>query len=235
MHSCQENMTEPLTLRTIRSFVRRIGRLSPRQQFALTSLWERYGLVVDQGLLDLQAIFGRTAPCILEIGFGMGNSLVQQALQNPMIDYLGIEVHQPGIGNLMDLAAANNIANIRILRGDAVEILEKNLADESFAAIQIFFPDPWPKRKHIKRRLIQSAFVALLKQKLQLEGKLFLATDWEDYAKQMLAVLSANRGFTNLAGENQFAPRLEERPLTKFEQRGQRLGHQVWDLIFQKK
>lgn len=228
-------MAQQLPLRTIRSFVRRIGRISPRQEGALKSLWGRYGLVPDQGRLKLNAIFGRSAPCVLEIGFGMGDSLAQQALQNPTVDYLGIEVHQPGIGNLMALAAANNLANLRILQGDAVEILEKFFQDESFAAIQIFFPDPWPKRRHFKRRLIQAPFVDLLQRKLKLGGRLLLATDWEDYAKHMLAVVSSNDGFENLADNKQFAPRMTERPLTKFEQRGQRLGHQVWDLIFEKK
>ncbi len=227
-------MNDPKPQRQIRSFMRRAGRASIRQQQALTDLWAQYGLLPDVTVLDLNAAFGRHAPCILEIGFGMGTSLVQQAAHNPMVDYLGIEVHQPGIGNLMDLAAVNNINNIRILRGDAVEILEKNLADESFAAMQIFFPDPWPKRRHFKRRLIQPTFVDLLYRKLQPGGRLLLATDWEDYAKQMLTVLTANQGFGNLAGENQFAARLAERPLTKFERRGQRLGHQVWDLAFQK-
>ncbi len=220
--------------RTIRSFVRRIGRMSYRQEQALTDLWAQYGLVHDQGLLDFSAAFGRRAPCVLEIGFGMGHSLAQQALEHPEVNFLGIEVHKPGIGNLLSSIADSHLTNVRIINADAVETLEIGIANESLDAAQIFFPDPWPKRRHVKRRLIQEPFVKLLSQKLKTEGQLLLATDWEDYAQQMMKVLSANLELENLAGQNQFSTRLAARAVTKFEQRGHQLGHKVWDLGFKK-
>lgn len=221
-------------LRPIRSFVRREGRMTPSQERAFNTLWQQYGLMLEQGVLDLEKIFNRKAPCVLEIGFGMGQSLAQQAEQHSEKNYLGIEVHRPGVGALLAAIENNNLPNIRIFCVDAVEVLKQCLPDESLDLIQIFFPDPWPKRRHNKRRLIQPAFIELLHRKLKSSGKLHLATDWQDYAEQMLVVMSAAQGWKNVAGENNFSPRPEDRPLTKFEKRGEKLGHGVWDLIFEK-
>lgn len=218
----------------IRSFICRAGRMSLSQRQALLTYGSVYSLPVDKGILDFDHFFGRSAPRVLEIGFGMGQSLLSQAQQCPEQDYIGVEMHKPGIGAVVAGIAKHELTNIRIFHGDAVDILAQCVAENSLTAVQIFFPDPWPKRRHFKRRLIQSAFVNLLGTKLKTGGHLLLATDWEDYAQQMLTVISANSAFKNLAGENQFAPRLEERLLTKFEARGQRLGHNVWDLAFQK-
>jgi len=221
-------------MRPIRSFVRREGRMTPSQERAFNILWQQYGLELQNQRLDYQQIFGRTAPCVLEIGFGMGQSLLQQAQQNPHQDYLGIEVHRPGVGALLAGIEKYNLQNIRIFCADAVEVLKQCIPDASLDLIQIFFPDPWPKRRHHKRRLIQADLVNLLHNKLKFMAKLHLATDWQDYADQMLTVLSDASGWKNLAGENQFSPRPPERPLTKFEQRGEKLGHGVWDLLFEK-
>lgn len=226
-------MTFPL--RIIRSYMRREGHMSNTQETAFLTDPRGQRLHLTPDIFDFAAIFKRQAPCVLEIGFGMGASLLIQAQQNPQIDYLGIEVHRPGLGQVLAEADQKNLTNIRVLCGDAKEVLMQCIADNSLDGIQIFFPDPWHKRRHHKRRLIQTEFVSLLIQKLTPHGKLCLATDWEDYAKQMLRVLNEFPTLTNIAGENQFAPRPLERPLTKYELRGQRLGHGVWDLVFEKK
>jgi len=215
--------------------VRRAGRITKSQKNALEVLWPQYGLTLEGGLLDCHAIFGREAPIVLEIGFGMGDSLVQQAMQNPDKDYIGIEVHRPGVGTALVQIEKNKLENIRIFCADAKEVLKNRIPDESINLFQIFFPDPWHKKRHNKRRLIQAEFVEALRQKLKTNGTLHLATDWEDYALQMLSVMEAAAGWKNTAGKNNFSPRPEERPITKFETRGQRLGHGVWDLIFVKK
>lgn len=221
-------------LRPIRSFVRREGRMTPSQERAFNDLWQQYGLSFEPHLFDFDQIFERKAKRVLEIGFGMGQSLAEQALKNPQLDYLGIEVHRPGVGALLAAIEKNNLQNIRIFCADAVEVLKHCLSDDSLNLIQIFFPDPWPKRRHHKRRLIQTDFVALLQRKLKVDGKLHLATDWQDYAEQMMAVMSDAEGWENVVGENNFSPRPEDRPLTKFEKRGEKLGHGVWDLVFVK-
>jgi tRNA (guanine-N7-)-methyltransferase len=218
--------------RRIRSFVRREGRLTPGQQRALETLWERYGVDPPAELLDLDALFGRQAPHILEIGFGNGESLAAMAQVQAEVDYLGIEVHRPGAGHLLMLLARFGLTNVRVLCMDAVEVLERHLPEACLDRIQIFFPDPWPKQRHHKRRLIQPALVALLAHKLKPGACLHLATDWEHYARHMLAVLEAAGDFVNAMEEGGFAPRPPYRPLTKFEQRGERLGHRVWELIF---
>lgn len=224
-------MTNPLFPRTIKSFVIRAGRLSQRQQQALTNNQANY-IVSEQGLIDWTGVFGKTAPITLEIGFGMGQSLLENAKSAPECHFVGIEVHKPGIGALVAEASALSLENLRIIEGDAVNILTHRIADQSLAKIQLFFPDPWPKRRHHKRRLIQPAFTQLLQQKLIPGGKLHVATDWEDYALHAMQVLSATPGFTNSTGDGQFATDREGRPLTKYERRGQRLGHGVWDLLF---
>jgi len=233
--------------RPIRSFVRREGRLTSGQQRALETLWPRFGVdtpgvaVLEEerkehgpAPLDLVALFGRNNPKVLEIGFGNGASLAEMAAAHPDLDYLGIEVHRPGVGNLLRLLGERDIHNVRVICDDAVQVLKYHLADASLDRVQLYFPDPWHKKRHHKRRIVSPEFVALVAQKLKPGGIFHLATDWQDYAEQMLAVMTAAPGFHNLAGEGKYSPRPEWRPLTKFEQRGQRLGHGVWDLLFER-
>lgn len=221
-------------LRPIRSYVRREGRLTEAQRRALAALLPRYGIEVGESLIDLAAVFGRRAPVVLEIGFGNGEALLAMAKAHPENDYLGIEVYRPGVGRLLRVLEEAGIANVRVIVADAQEVLAQRLADGSLAAVHLFFPDPWPKRRHHKRRLVQLGFVELVRRKLAPGGVLRLATDWQDYAEHMLAVLSQADGWENAAGEGRFAPRPPQRPLTRFEQRGQALGHRVWDLVFRK-
>jgi tRNA (guanine-N7-)-methyltransferase len=226
-------MNEPAH-RRIRSFVRREGRMTRAQQAALVLLAERF-VIAPQGEIDFDVLFGRRAPRVLEIGFGMGDALAAMARVQPDRDYLGIEVHRPGVGSLLLKLEKDAIANVRIVCADAVEVLQQHLPDESFDAVHLFFPDPWPKRRHHKRRIVQAAFVDLVCRKLNPGGRFHMATDWEDYARHMLTVMTAAPGFVNLAGIGKFSTRPPERPLTKFEQRGQRLGHGVWDLLFERR
>lgn len=221
--------------RAIRSFVRREGRFTPAQQRAFELLWPRYGIDAGTEPLDLDAAFGRTALRVLEIGFGNGESLAAMAQAYPERDYLGIEVHRPGVGRLLNLVEDAGLPNVRVLCADAVDVLTQQIPDASLDRVQIFFPDPWHKKRHHKRRLIQPAFVQLLATKLKPDGILHLATDWEDYAQHMLAVLEDSPAFSNTAPQDDFAPRPEDRPLTKFEQRGEKLGHGVWDLLYRRK
>jgi tRNA (guanine-N7-)-methyltransferase len=219
--------------RPVRSFVRREGRLTEGQQRALDELYARYGLVVEPGKpLDLDAAFGRRAPRVLEIGFGNGESLAAQALRHPERDYLGIEVHRPGVGHLLLKLEETGIDNVRVICGDAQQIVSDGIEDGALHGVQLYFPDPWPKKRHHKRRIVQPEWVELVARKLQPGGFLHLATDWQDYAEHMLATLSASASFENCAGPGTYAPRPPDRPLTKFEARGQRLGHGVWDLLF---
>lgn len=220
--------------RPIRSYVLRQGRVTEAQQRAFDTLWPRYGLDLDTGPLDLPAIFGNRNPVTLEIGFGNGKTLAQLAQQNPNQNFLGVEVHSPGVGHLMIKLAQQESSNVRILQVDAMELLRHHLPMASLARVLLYFPDPWPKKRHHKRRIVQTEFADLLYRVLVPGGILHMATDWEAYADHMLGVLSAHSGFTNQAGSGQFAPRPDSRPLTKFEQRGQRLGHGVWDLFFER-
>jgi tRNA (guanine-N7-)-methyltransferase len=220
--------------RPIRSFVRREGRLTDAQQRALNELWPRYGVPPGETPIDFGALFGRDAPVHLEIGFGNGEALAAMADAHPENDYLGIEVHRPGVGALLRRLASDGIANVRVISADAREVLEQRIPDSSLSAVYLFFPDPWHKKRHHKRRLVQTEFVELLRRKLKPGGLLHFATDWEDYARHMLAVLSNAEGFQNTAGQGQFAPRPETRTLTKFERRGRKLGHGVWDLVFRR-
>jgi tRNA (guanine-N7-)-methyltransferase len=217
----------------IRSFVRREGRFTRGQRHAIDTLWERYGVNPAPELLDLDKLFRRCAPRVLEIGFGNGESLAAMAQAHPQADFLGIEVHRPGVGHLLMRIEALGLSNLRVICADAVEVIKYRLPDTDLDRVQVFFPDPWPKQRHHKRRLIQPAFVELLAPKLKPDGYLHLATDWEDYALHMLKVLEASEDFVNAA--NAFAPRPDCRPLTKFEQRGLSLGHKVWDLLFQRR
>lgn len=217
---------------SIRSFVLRQGRVSNAQRRACEMLLPTYGIPFSENLLDLDQVFGRPALKILEIGFGMGESTAIIAQSHPENDYLGIEVHTPGVGSLLNQIEQHGLTNLRIIQHDAVAVLQHMLPSACLDGIHIFFPDPWPKARHHKRRLIQPAFVARLCSHLKPGGYLHVATDWEDYAMQILQVLSQEPQLSNTATE--YAPRPDYRPLTKFEQRGIKLGHGVWDLIFQK-
>ncbi len=223
-----------MTLRRIRSFVRREGRLTKGQQRALEELFPCYGITLQQGMLDLDTLFGRQAYRVLEIGFGNGASLAEMASNHPQNDYLGIEIHRPGVGNLLLQIEKLQLNNIRISNDDAVEVLEQQIPDTSLDAVYLFFPDPWHKKKHHKRRIVQPAFVKLVQNKLKSGGIFHMATDWENYAEHMLQVMSTASGFENSASKGNYIARPEYRPLTKFEQRGHRLGHGVWDIIFKK-
>ena len=219
--------------RRIRSFVLRAGRMTPAQERALSELWPSYGVDLGENPLDLEAVFGRRAPRCLEIGFGVGEVIGSLAESHPQIDYLGIEVHRPGVGRLMLRAAQANTRNLRVVCHDAVEVVEK-IADGAFEEILVFFPDPWHKKRHHKRRLIAPDFVASAAAKLRPGGVIRLATDWQSYAEQMLAVCSANADLASLSADGGFVPRPDFRPPTRFERRGTRLGHGVWDLAYRK-
>ena len=219
--------------RAIRSFVRRAGRITPSQQRALDTLWPTYGVEFRDEPLDLAAVFGREAPVVLEIGFGNGETLVEQAATSPDKNFIGIEVHEAGVGALLKLIGEQHLANVRIVQHDAVDVLEHMIAPDSLAGVHIFFPDPWPKKRHHKRRLIQPPFVALVASRLAPGAYLHCATDWQPYAEQMLAVLSAEPLLANATAG--YALRPDWRPPTKFEARGRALGHGVWDLLFRKR
>ncbi len=206
--------------------------MSNAQTRALETLLPRWGIPYQESLLDLDAVFGRSAPKILEIGFGMGDSTAKIAAAHPENDYLGIEVHGPGVGSLLNQIEALGLANLRVIQHDAVEVLKHMLAPDRLDGVHIFFPDPWHKKKHHKRRLIQPEFVALLAEKLKPGGYLHAATDWQEYAEHILAVLAAEPWLANTAAD--YAPKPDYRPPTKFEQRGIKLGHGVWDIVFRK-
>ena len=218
-----------MNLRAVRSFVRRAGRQTHAQQRALVELWPQYGVLNETGLIDFAALFGRSAPITIEIGFGNGDHLAARARAEPERNFLGVEVHRPGIGHLLRTAAAANLRNLRVIEQDAVEVLGSRIAPESLDEIQILFPDPWPKKRHHKRRLIQPEFAALVASRLRVGGRLHLATDWEPYAQQMRAVLD---GCPQLAAASSGHP--AQRAATRFERRGLRLGHGVCDLVFER-
>ncbi len=217
--------------RTIKSFVHRAGRMSPRQQFGLEQLMSRY-MLSHETSWNFAQIFTREANTIIEIGFGMGASLLTMALENPDTNFIGIEVHRPGVGSLAADIHEHQLENIRIASFDAVALFKQCVPDNSLAGIQIFFPDPWPKKRHHKRRLIQADFISLLVKKLKPDGFIHCATDWQEYAEQMLTVLSAEKALKSGHPETAYLPRPDTRPLTKFEKRGLKLGHGVWDLKY---
>lgn len=219
--------------RHIRSFVRREGRMTDRQQAALMNLWKKYGLSPDDPNA-LNAIFALNMPVILEIGFGMGQSLLAMAKMNPDTYYIGVEVHQPGVGALMACLEEDNIHNVKIYAIDAIRVLKDYIPPNSLSGLLIYFPDPWPKKRHHKRRLIQPDFICLAEQVLKSHAFLHCATDWEDYAYHMMSILSAASGLKNTVTMHQFSERPAWRPETKFERRGQGLGHHIYDLIFEK-
>jgi tRNA (guanine-N7-)-methyltransferase len=220
--------------RRIRSFVRREGRLTSGQARALEELWPQFGLEPGQTEIKFAKVFGRNAATIVEIGFGNGESLASIAVSHPGNNYIGIEVHRPGVGSLLLRLEESSIKNVRAICHDASEVLQKNIADDSLDAIYLFFPDPWPKKKHHKRRLLQSGFVQQLRRKLKIGARFHMATDWQNYAEHMLAVMSDAQGFSNTAGDGKYSVKPECRPETKFERRGRKLGHGVWDLVFQR-
>jgi len=219
--------------RPVRSFVLRQGRLSAAQARACEALLPVLGVPYAPRVLDLVALFGRPAPKILEIGFGMGETTTAVAAAHPETDFLGVEVHLPGVGSLLRRAADQGLTNVRVIRHDAVEVVRDMIAPGALAGIHVFFPDPWPKKRHHKRRLIQAPLVRLLAERLRPGGHLHVATDWLDYAEQILAVLSAQPLLVNTASG--FAPRPQWRPETKFEARGRRLGHPVQDIVFRRR
>ena len=218
--------------RPIRSYVLRQGRVSNAQQRAYEALLPQFGIPFSHEVIDLDRAFGRRAPRILEIGFGMGETTAQIAATHPENDYLGIEVHTPGVGGLLKRLGERTLTNVRVIQHDAVEVLTHMIAPSSFDAAHIFFPDPWPKKRHHKRRLIQPAFVALLAERMKPGAYLHVATDWENYAEQILTALSAETLLVNTA--RAYTRRPGDRPLTKFETRGLKLGHRVWDIVFRR-
>jgi len=221
----------PTKLRRIRSFVKREGRMTAAQNHALEELLPRYGVTDPAHKIDLEQLFGRDAPRFLEIGFGMGSSLLEIAENNPQHDYLGIEVHRPGVGRLLIELDNRQLANLRLINHDAVEVLQQAIPENSLDGVYLFFPDPWHKKKHHKRRIVQPEFVQMVRRCLKPGGVFHLATDWQHYAEHMMSIVGSADGLTNNAGKGRYSPR-EQRPETKYERRGQRLGHEVWDLIF---
>ena len=225
--------SDPILRREIRSYVLRQGRMSPAQGRAIETLLPRFGLEYRNAPLDLERVFGRVAPKVLEIGCGMGETTAVIADARRDTDFVGVEVHAPGVGSLLRQIEERGLGNVRIVQYDAVAVVSHMIRPASLDGIHVFFPDPWPKKRHHKRRLIQPGFVTLLVTRLKTGGYIHLATDWEEYALQMLEVLSAEPCLTNTAEE--FAARPDYRPETKFERRGLRLGHGVWDVVFTRK
>jgi len=232
MTTDEQQSTGDRYMRQIRSFVRREGRLTKGQAGALERQWPHMGIEFHGDVLNPTTLFANDHPVVLEIGFGMGKSLVAMAKAMPEKNFIGVEVHRPGVGACLLEAESQGVTNLKVIEHDAVEVLRDWLPNHCLDGVQIFFPDPWHKKRHHKRRLIQPEFVALLRSKLKEGGVLHLATDWENYAEHMLEVMTAAQGFDNQAADGAYIPRPEERPLTKFEQRGHRLGHGVWDMKF---
>lgn len=229
-----EEKQQPLH-RPVRSFVLRQGRLTPAQQRALDSHWQKYAIDFSETLLDFAAVFQRTAPVTLEIGFGNGESLLKQAVNHPERNFLGIEVHTPGVGHLLHGIDQAGINNLRVIRHDAVEVLDKQIPENSLDRVQLFFPDPWHKKRHQKRRILKSDFVTTVCKHLRIGGHFHMATDWQNYAEQMLEVMDQSPHFFNIAGEARFVAAEGMRPQTKFERRGLKLGHGVWDMVYERK
>lgn len=218
----------------VKSYVKREGRLTKGQGRALETYWPEMGVEYTGEALDLIDTFGRKAPVVLEIGFGMGKSLVEMAANDPDKDFFGIEVHRPGVGACLQDAGELGLQNLRVMEHDAVEVLKHMIPDGSLARLQLFFPDPWHKTRHHKRRIVQKEFAELVRTKLAIGGHFHMATDWEPYAEYMAEVMNAAPGYANTATDGDYIPRPDYRPITKFETRGQRLGHGVWDLIYER-
>lgn len=220
--------------RAIKSFVMRSGRMTEGQQRGLDLGWPKFGLQLEDGLRDFDQVFGRSAPRTFEIGFGMGHATLEMAAAASEQDFIGVEVHKPGVGALLNGMLTQNLSNIRVYSCDALEVLRDCVADASLDRLLLFFPDPWHKSRHHKRRIVQPAFAELVRQKLKIGGVLHMATDWEQYAEHMLEVMNVAPGYRNMAADGRCVERPSERPVTKFERRGERLGHGVWDLKFQR-
>lgn len=221
--------TRPIHRRQIRSFVKRAGRLTPSQQRALETLWPTWGIEYSDRALDLDAVYGRVAPRVLEIGFGNGDSLVDMAAANPGVDYLGVEVHEPGVGHCLIRIGEAGIRNLRLIMHDAIDVLEHQLDAESLDRVNLYFPDPWPKKRHHKRRIVNPAFLALVAKRLKPVGSLHIATDWENYAEHIDATLAGSSALVLEERREHDGSRPLDRPATKFEARGLRLGHRIWD------
>jgi tRNA (guanine-N7-)-methyltransferase len=230
----QRALKQGRKIREVKSFVLREGRLTKGQEQALQDHWSTLGLDYQDHPTDLSKEFNRQAPVVLEIGFGMGASLVEMAKNESDKDFIGIEVHKPGVGACLKTADEQGVDNIRVMNHDAVEVLNNMIMDNSLSRVQLFFPDPWHKTRHHKRRIVQPEFVALLNKKLTIGGVFHMATDWENYAEHMLEVMQNAPGYKNQSSNNDYVPRPDNRPLTKFEDRGHKLGHGVWDLMFEK-
>lgn len=218
------------TLRRIHSFVRRQGRMTASQQQALQSLWPQYGLSLPE-VVDFKQAFAREAPTVLDIGFGMGESLFELAQANAQLNFIGIDVHRPGVGGLVNRVDKAGLENVRVFCADAIEVLQHCIPEQSLAAVLLFFPDPWPKQRHQKRRIVQPEFVQRIATKLKSDGQFHLSTDWEDYAQHIQAVMAQSEDFTACSQHDRL---FNQRPSTKYERRGQRLGHQIWDLVYRK-
>ena len=221
--------------RPVRSFVLRTGRLTVAQQKALDNYWQEYGIDFSDKLLDFAAIFGNNNAITLEIGFGNGASLLEQAINNPDHNFLGIEVHTPGVGLIISGAQQAGINNLRVIRHDAIDVLDKQIPENTLDRVQLFFPDPWHKKRHHKRRILKSDFVESIRKHLRIDGHFHMATDWENYAEHMLETMNQHHGFFNTAGKENFVSPQGLRPETKFERRGLKLGHGVWDMVYQRK
>ncbi|AKX53641.1 tRNA (guanosine(46)-N7)-methyltransferase TrmB [Thiopseudomonas alkaliphila] len=224
----------PSVRREIKSFVMRAGRITPGQQRGLDEGLPKFGLKISDGAINPAQVFERQAPCTLEIGFGMGHSLVEMAAAAPEQDFIGIEVHRPGVGSLLSGLLSQNLSNVRVYQEDAIEVLKQCIPDASLDRLLLFFPDPWHKARHHKRRIVQPEFAQLVRSKLKVGGVFHMATDWEPYAEYMLEVMQVAAGYQNLSSSGNWVERPAERPVTKFERRGHKLGHGVWDLKFQR-
>lgn len=224
----------PSVRREIKSFVMRAGRMTPSQQRGLDEGLPKFGLKISDGAINPAQVFERQAPCTLEIGFGMGHSLVEMAAAAPDQDFIGIEVHRPGVGSLLSGLLSQNLSNVRVYQEDAIEVLKQCIPDASLDRLLLFFPDPWHKARHHKRRIVQPEFAQLVRSKLKVGGVFHMATDWEPYAEYMLEVMQVAAGYQNLSSSGNWVERPAERPVTKFERRGHKLGHGVWDLKFQR-
>jgi tRNA (guanine-N7-)-methyltransferase len=218
--------------KSIRSFVIRAGRITDGQKKAFDAGWREYGLSLFSGRQNWAEVFGRSAPLVVEVGFGMGDSLLQMCMDEPDKNFIGIEVHPPGVGRLMNNAQTHGLNNLKVYMADANDVLEDCFSDQSIDRFQLYFPDPWHKKKHNKRRIVQADFIKLVAQKMTFGGVCHMATDWQEYAEQMLEELSSSTAFTNCSAQGDYCEKPEFRPETKFERRGERLGHGVWDLLF---
>ena len=228
-------MSEAKGHRKIQSFVKRSGRLSKAQSLGLNNLWSDFGVEInDKELINFDGVFVAQNDITLEVGFGNGDSLLEMAINQPHQNFIGIEVYEAGVGRIINEASKQNVSNLKIIKDDAVEVIANNIADESISHFQLFFPDPWHKKRHHKRRIVQTSFLDLLSRKLKIDGTVHIATDWENYAEHIMETLEIHPHFKNLAGDHIYSERPKNRPLTKFENRGHKLGHGVWDLLFTK-